>query len=449
MSSNPPFSPGSLLGSSSGSSNGQKPSQGSNDGSTDGIRAFAASSDLAETNAAISDVISQMEDQADAIDLLAVFFTEHFVEDAQELSKRLRGALSPRCMIGCSSGGVIGPGNSEKKQVHDSTGVDQGNVTGAAPGIAVIAMRLPGVEAIPIRIEADLFEALLDDDELIASRLEIDQDTRAIVTLADPFTTPLNEMLMVMNKSRGGGRITPVIGGLASAGTRFGSNRLLIDDEMTSEGLVAVVLSGPMVVDTVVSQGCRPIGKPMIITRGRGNVIEQLGGRQALAVLRETVEAMTPEQQKLLGQGMMLGIAMNEYKDTFGIGDFLVRGVLGVDPKTGAVGVADRIRVGQTVQFQVRDAQTAHEEMCHLLNKERQNPPGAALLFNCNGRGKKLFAEVDHERNLFQAALPTTAFAGFFAAGEIGPVGSNNYIHGHTLAMALFRNGGPPEISAD
>ncbi len=320
---------------------------------------------------------------------------------------------------------------------------------GAAPGIAVIAMRLPGVEAIPIRIEADLFEALLDDDELIASRLEIDQDTRAIVTLADPFTTPLNEMLMVMNKSRGGGRITPVIGGLASAGTRFGSNRLLIDDEMTSDGLVAVVLSGPMVVDTVVSQGCRPIGKPMIITRGRGNVIEQLGGRQALAVLRETVEAMTPEQQKLLGQGMMLGIAMSEYKDTFGIGDFLVRGVLGVDPKTGAVGVADRIRVGQTVQFQVRDAHTAHEEMCHLLNKERQNPPGAALLFNCNGRGKKLFAEVDHERNLFQAALPTTAFAGFFAAGEIGPVGSNNYIHGHTLAMALFRSGGQTEISAD
>jgi small ligand-binding sensory domain FIST len=190
-----------------------------------------------------------------------------------------------------------------------------------------------------------------------------------------------------------------------------------------------------------VSQGCRPIGRPFVVTKAHDNVIEHLGGKPALAVLRDTVnELPEPERQKL-ANGLFVGRAINEYRENWGRGDFLVRNVMGVDQEAGALAVTDYVRVGQTVQFHMRDAATATEDLALLLEGRAtpERPPAGGLLFSCNGRGTRMFEQPCHDVGAARKAMPKTPVAGFFAAGELGPVGGRNFIHGHTASFALFR----------
>jgi small ligand-binding sensory domain FIST len=201
-----------------------------------------------------------------------------------------------------------------------------------------------------------------------------------------------------------------------------------------------VSLSGPIEIETVVSQGCRPIGHTLVITKARENVIEHLGGKPSLAVIKEIIDTLKPEDKELLRHGLLMGRVMSEYKDSFGRGDFLVRNVMGVDQETGAIAITDLVRAGQTVQFHVRDQATASEDLNHMLDPQRTRPPAAGgLLFSCNGRGTQMFAHPCHDISAARSAMPQTPVAGFFAAGEIGPVGGKNFIHGHTASFALFR----------
>jgi small ligand-binding sensory domain FIST len=193
-------------------------------------------------------------------------------------------------------------------------------------------------------------------------------------------------------------------------------------------------------VQTIVSQGCRPIGRPMIITRGQRNVIEQLGGKPALAALKEMIETLTPAEKELLSNGLLIGRAISEYRESFGRGDFLVRNLVGVDQSSGAIAVTDLVRVGLTVQFHVRDAQTADEDLTLMLETQSYGSgAAAALLFSCNGRGTRMFSQTCHDAQAATRAMPATPVAGFFAAGELGPVGGKNFIHGHTASFALLR----------
>jgi small ligand-binding sensory domain FIST len=232
-----------------------------------------------------------------------------------------------------------------------------------------------------------------------------------------------------------------VIGGMASVIHQAGDCRLLLDAAVHDQGAVGVVLHGPVGLRSIVSQGCRPIGKPFVVTKAQDNFILELGGRPAVDQLRELWESLTPQEQRLVQQGLHVGRVINEYQSDFQRGDFLVRNVIGVDRNRGAVVITDRVRVGQTVQFHVRDAQTADEDLHALLQLDlhaHEKRPAGALLFSCNGRGSRLFEEANHDARAVRAAAGPIPLAGFFAQGELGPVGGRNFIHGFTASVALF-----------
>lgn len=355
-------------------------------------------------------------------DVVFIFFTAHHRDEAESLVEDLWLELDPQTLVGCSAEGVIG-GRLEIER---------------EPGLALLVGEMPGVRVHPFHVDGESdWRHLLSDPEALAEKLGLGPETRSVVGFGDPFTTPIAPLLDALGNGWPG---LPLVGGMASAARSAGDNVLLRNDQVYSQGFVGVSFSGPVAVETVVSQGCRPIGRPLVITRSHDNVIEQLGGKPALEVLRETVMQLDDEDKRHLSNGLFIGRAISEYRESWGRGDFLVRNVVGVDEKSGAVGVADFVRTGQTIQFHARDAQTAGEDLSMMLEAQKSAAPAAgALLFSCNGRGNRLFEEPCFEIGAAAAAMPETPVAGFFAAGELGPVGGKNFIHGHTASFALFR----------
>jgi small ligand-binding sensory domain FIST len=232
-----------------------------------------------------------------------------------------------------------------------------------------------------------------------------------------------------------------VLGGMASGIRARGECRLLHDGGAVNQGAAGVLLHGPVGLRSIVSQGCRPIGRPLVITRAEDNIIYELGGRPSFERLKELWEGLNPEEQNLFRQGLHIGRVINEYQADFQRGDFLVRNVLGIEQSSGALGINDRVRVGQTVQFHVRDADTADEDLHALLQLDlhaHDRRPTAGLVFSCNGRGTRLFREPHHDARALRAEAGPIPLAGFFAQGELGPVGGQNFIHGFTASIALF-----------
>jgi small ligand-binding sensory domain FIST len=260
--------------------------------------------------------------------------------------------------------------------------------------------------------------------------------------ICDPFTFPADGLLAHLN-SRVPGAL--VMGGMASGGLALRQSRLFLDGRVLSSGAVGAHLpeAGARL---LVSQGCRPVGDPYTVTEAEGSVIYQLGGRAPLARLQDLAAALTGRDRELLAQGLQVGMVINEYQAERHQGDFLIRGVVGADPESGAIAVSDEVGVGQTVQFHVRDADSADHDLRRTLEREAATaggrPAGGALLFTCNGRGSRLFSEPDHDAGLLAKMLGAMPAAGFFCAGELGPVGGQNFLHAYTASIALFP--GPP-----
>jgi small ligand-binding sensory domain FIST len=231
---------------------------------------------------------------------------------------------------------------------------------------------------------------------------------------------------------------------MASGGVAPGENRLLLGRQQFDQGAVAAMICGAVKVRSVVSQGCRPIGQPFVVTKAEGNVIYELGGTPALARLQQVFGTLSEREQIMVRQGVHVGRVLSEYQDEFQRGDFLVRNVIGADPKSGAIAIGDFVRPGQTVQFHVRDEQTADEDLRELLSAAQRGdtPTCGALLFTCNGRGTRLFSTSNHDAGCVQEVLGRIPVAGFFAQGEIGPVGGKNFLHGFTASVALFESRG-------
>ncbi len=226
---------------------------------------------------------------------------------------------------------------------------------------------------------------------------------------------------------------------MASGARGRGQNRLFLNDQIFSHGMVGVSLSGPIGIRPVVSQGCRPVGEPLVITKAEHNVIHELRGRPAVSVLHNVFGNAPPRDQELMQSGVLVGKVIDEHLESFGYGDFLIRNLLGIVGDT-ALAVNALVRPGQTIQFHVRDSQTADEEMRSLLSGrigDLPDPPAGALMFNCNGRGQHMFGRPNHDISLLHATADCPT-AGFFAAGEIGPVGNRTFIHGFTSSLVLF-----------
>jgi small ligand-binding sensory domain FIST len=251
--------------------------------------------------------------------------------------------------------------------------------------------------------------------------------------IGDPFSFPTDLLLRHLNERVPG---TIVMGGMASGGTRPGETRLFLDDRVVETGAVGARMPG-IGIRALVSQGCRPVGNVYTVTRAEGNVINELGGLPPMERLQELVATLPPQDRELVGRGLHVGRVIDEYKSELGRGDFLVRGVLGVDPESGAIVVGDTIEVGETIQFHVRDAATADEDLRTLLEQEAE-PAAGALLFTCNGRGSRLFTVPNHDASVVSKMLGGLPLAGFNCAGEIGPIGGKNFLHGFTASVALL-----------
>ncbi|MGI9080070.1 MAG: FIST signal transduction protein [Acidimicrobiales bacterium] len=265
----------------------------------------------------------------------------------------------------------------------------------------------------------------------------IPDDSPALLLLADPFSFPVDALLERLDQDQPG---LAVVGGLASAGRAPGGNRLVVDDRVFTDGAVGAFLGAGVEVATIVSQGCRPVGTPLVVTRAEGNVVYELAGRPALERLQEVAATLSEDDRRLMSELVQLGRVIDETKLDFDRGDFLVHTVVGADPEVGALAVGTLVDVGSTTQFQVRDALSADEDLRHLMGD--RNADGA-LLFTCNGRGRNLFGTPDHDAGIISDHLDGAPLAGMFCAGEIGPIGGHSFLHGFTASVVLFSVPGP------
>ena len=261
--------------------------------------------------------------------------------------------------------------------------------------------------------------------------------------ICDPFTFPASDLLAHLNRQAPG---AVLMGGMASGGLAQRQSRLFLDGRVLSSGAVGAHLPRAEI-HPLVAQGCRPVGDPYTTTRADGNVIFELGGRSPLARLQELAAALPGRDRELLARGVQLGLVIDEYRAEPRQGDFLIRGIVGTDPASGAIAVGDEVEVGQTVQFHVRDADSADEDLRRTLERAAAGLGGrraaGALMFTCNGRGSRLFPEPDHDAGLLASMLGEIPMAGFFCAGEIGPVGGQNFLHAFTASIALFPERAP------
>jgi len=352
------------------------------------------------------------------IDLVSVFFSVHHADGADRLATVLTGTLHPRLLLGCSGEGVIA--GSEEVET--------------TPAITVWAAVLPEVHLHPVHSS---FSPTQDRFHLTGwPDPGIDEGT--FLLFADPFTTPIQDILGILDDRYPGAK---AIGGLAGGGQEVGTNRLLLNDQVFDGGLVGVRLSGAVDIRPVISQGCRLIGERFVVTKAERNLIHELGGAPALERLQAVFESMSEEDRARANRAVHIGIVIDEHRNRFGRGDFLIRNLLGADRTTGTVAIGEVVQEGQTVQFQLRDAASASDEFNSLLTAEQErqrHPPLGALMFSCCGRGQGLFGTPNHDAETASVRLGSIPLAGFFAQGEIGPVGGRNFLHGYTASLALF-----------
>ncbi len=285
---------------------------------------------------------SAREQLNDSPDLALLFFSPHHRDEADEVAARARKLLRARCLLGCIGESIIG----DDREIERSPAISLWLARWTTP-IELAAFHLA------IEETSEGYTLLGWPDAL----QEAESGRAAMLLLGDPYTFPVDDFLRDMNESHRG---VPVVGGMASGVRGPGDCRLLLDDRVVNQGAVGVVLRGDIGLRCIVSQGCKPIGRHMIVTKAHDNVIVELGGRSPLRQLQELWPTLSQDDQGLMQRGgLHVGRVINEYQDAFRRGDFLIRNVLGLDQESGALAITDRLRVGQTVQFHVRDAATA------------------------------------------------------------------------------------------
>lgn len=370
--------------------------------------------------AAVHDAVAELAAGPRA-DLAVVFVSQSYGPAIRGVMEHLSETVPAQVVLGTTVEGLL------------VGGVEHEN----GPAVAVWLARLPGATLVPLALE---YAQTADGGSFIGWPSELDDGwppRASLLMFADPFTCPIDRLLNRMDEDHPG---VPVVGGMASGGHEPGCNTLVVGSQSYDSGAVGVVIGGGVRIRPVVSQGCRPIGRPLVITRAEANVIIELGGRPALERLREIYADLDHADRVLVRTSLHVGRVANECQDAFQQGDFLVRSVAGADPDSGVLAIGDLVKAGQTVQFHVRDAASAHDDLLSLLHREkaRNAHPAGALVFTCNGRGSRLFSTPSHDAACLQEVLGPLPAAGFFAQGEIGPIGNRTFVHGFTASIALF-----------
>lgn len=360
-----------------------------------------------------------------AADLVVAFISQHHATEFSRVPELASKALAPDQFLGCSGGGVIGAGREVEHR----------------PGVAIAAAHLPGVNVSPFRVEtSDMPDADAPPEgwrDLVGVS---EHDEAQFVLLIDPFSFDAEQFVMGLDFAFPG---SSKIGGMASGGQRPGGNALFMSSEVFSSGAVGVALSGNVTVDTIVAQGCRPIGNPMQVTAASRNVLKGLDDEKPIAALQRIFRGLPAGDQRLAQQAVFLGIAMDPLNDSPQLGDFLVRNIMGGNHETGEISVGELLREGQTVQFHVRDADTSAQDLNHMLTSYSARSPiyeeTGALIFSCLGRGEYLYGQPYHDTQMFRDTVSPMPLTGFFCNGEIGPVGGSTFLHSYTSSFGIFR----------
>ena len=357
------------------------------------------------------------------VSLGLVFMTPGFFPHAAQVLEILRVHAHIPLLAGCSSASLIVGG----REIED------------APGLVTALFALPGAELKAIRFTQQQVEEANGPGYWHLETGLGQEQTNGWLIFADPFHLDVEGWLRGWNEAYAP---LPVLGGLASGDHRGPGAQVYLNGDVFEDGGVAISVAGDVRLEGVISQGCTPIGDTWTITRVERNVIHQIGNRPAYQVLAETLGRLSAPEQKQAQGNVFVGLVINEYLEEFRRGDFLIRNLLGADPRSGAIAVGALPRPGQTIQFQRRDAAAATKDLAELLASAKVRLGGARIyggcLCSCNGRGHRLFGRADHDAGLVQQNLGPVGLAGFFCNGEIGPVGDRNFLHGYTASLALF-----------
>ena len=360
-----------------------------------------------------------------APDLAVTFVSPHYESDYDNVSGLVKQRLEPAKVFGCSGGGIIGNGVEVEQRAAVS-------ITSASlPDVNIVDFHLDG-DSLP-----DLDAGPSSWEELV--KISNDQDPQ-FVMLADPYSFPVQNLIMGLDFAF---NQSAKIGGMASGAQQEGGNVLFLNEQVYRSGAIGLALHGNITVDTVVAQGCRPVGQLMRITESQRNMLIGLDGQPPLNILKELLQTMSPRDQELMRHSLFLGVVMDEFQEAPMQGDFLIRNVVGMDARTGTLAIGEILKEGQLVQFHLRDADTSAEDLTAVLERyameNRENQVHGALLFSCLGRGQYLYGRPNHDSEIFHDKLGPVPLGGFFCNGEIGPVSGTTFLHGYTSSFGIFR----------
>jgi small ligand-binding sensory domain FIST len=391
------------------------------------MRWGSAVSNNASLQGAVEECVSSVLDGLEGLrpDLAFVFLSAAHAPAYDEVPGLVRRGLGDCPLLGCSGGGVIGAGREVE----------------GGPGLAIAAAAMPEAELSLFHVEND---GLPDQDspperwwEVVGSSPDGQPD---FILLADPFSFAADRLIAGLDYAFPG---SATIGGLASGAHGPGGNALYVGDEVRTSGAVGVAVAGSVTIDTVVAQGCRPIGAPMQVTSCADNWLLALDGKTPVQALVDVMGRLDEGERNLARHSLFLGVAMDRLNETPSMGDFLIRNIVGVDQSRGYIAIGELPSEGQLVQFHLRDAQTSTEDLDAMLNRYSIEHPiyeeTGALLFSCLGRGLNLFGRADHDTDMFREKVNAMPLTGFFCNGEIGPVGGTTFLHGYTSSFGIFR----------
>ena len=357
--------------------------------------------------------------------LAVVFISPDYQPDFDRVPELVRQSFDSVVVLGCSGGGIIGNGQEVEQR----------------PAVSITAASLPGVEIVEFHLDGDQLPDLDAAPQKWEEALKVSPETSPqFVMLADPYSFPVQNLILGLDYAYSR---SAKIGGLASGAQQQGGNALFCGDRVYRSGAVGVALHGNITVDTVVAQGCRPVGQPMRITQSKRNVLAELDGQPPMTVLKEIFQNSDDRDRELMRTSLFLGVVMDEFLDEPKQGDFLIRNVVGMDDRSGGLAIGELLKEGQLVQFHLRDAQTSTDDLIQVLERyavdNRENQAQGALLFSCLGRGQYLYGRPNHDTEVFQDKLGSVPIGGFFCNGEIGPVSGTTFLHGYTSSFGIFR----------
>lgn len=356
------------------------------------------------------------------------FVSRHFRKDYDKVPGILKKHLKPDTFMGCSAGGLIGGGKEIEQE----------------ESVALTCAYMPGVDVESFHIVDENLPDLDSPQEAWQKLVGVAPDKQPdFIMIPDPFSFNTDVLVQGLDFAYPD---AAKIGGLASGAFSSGENGLFLNENVYHDGLVGLSLSGNVIVDTVVAQGCKPVGRTFTITKCKKNILFELDGQPAIMALKEVIDSLSENDKELIKDSVFMGIAMNEMKEEYGAGDFLVRNILGIEPSSGALVVGEILENSKTVQFQVRDAATSADDLRFMLKNYRDqaldeaaSSPSGALLFSCLGRGIHLYKQENHDSECLKTYLGPVPVGGFFCNGEIGPVGKSTFLHGYTSSFGIFR----------